>query len=812
MTNKSLPDYIIGVGSATALQGTEGVLVLQNGKIARATLNDFNTAINGGAKQLPAAPAPPTAGSYPVGTFVKNSSFTPGAPFGWQVTTAGDPSIWAPVGQIGPSLSPGPVAANTINVVSPHSTQTVSGVIDVFVQGSGFVGVTARDKNNTILAQGQFDASGLAKLTFDSAGIGAGSQSLTVIAYDQPVGQAFTKSAVVVVPLTVVVPVASIPGMVTTPPPPPTVTPPPATFSSPSQTTGLELWWDFSDGTSVTRDGSARISQVNDKTAHSHNAAQATAGARPYYVNSVVNGLSVARWDSSFGITLDCPHQAAIDNIWTTHGSLMMVVNPRGAGGGSPAYSRLIDKTSWYVGFTNDGANNLQVAMQFSGGLVVWNYPPSSQWSFGGAPFILEVDYDATNLTVAPAVRINGVLQSATAIFGGPSGTYTSDAGSDLFLGTSKLDMDIGAVYIWPTGASAADKTNMRAYLSARWNIGAQTSTPTSTAPDNTNTPTAPGGTQPATSYDQATASIPAVVAQQGQGWACVADYTFGTVGGTVTNMTQLKAIADSRYNGGVTRLNDEWEIYTDFNVDTSCHVFATDHLKLRTLINNMTLFNAQVARCRATAGQGTPDGHDWGSWQGGTGGGGGWDCGVSSGLVRYKRTQKYGYFEWKSQAPPSTKSGAWPANWMIDGASDRQWPPEVDHPEVVINNAPDNSFNSFHNCAEGAFKKTTISGLLDNYGSYHGGFDQSANPCVYGVLWQAGDARGDHFTLYVNQVVVWDGYYPWKRPDGTPAGPAEFISDLAFGGNWAGRLGACSDPTVMPIDYKLYYFRMFAK
>jgi hypothetical protein len=348
--------------------------------------------------------------------------------------------------------------------------------------------------------------------------------------------------------------------------------------------------------------------------------------------------------------------------------------------------------------------------------------------------------------------------------------------------------------------------------------------------------PSVPGPSPtPATGYDLPSSAIPAVTAMQGQGYSCITDYTFGSASGTLRTMSgngssiDLWSYFQSAYpysNFTHNRLNDEWEYFqrvtaaTQVGIDgvldatKQTHIMNPDHLVLRASIYSLPLFNAQVARCIANTvpvDGNHPDGHYWGSWFGNTG----YDCGVRSGMICQLRTWKFGYIECKMQRPDSTKTGAWDAFWQFDPLG---WPPEIDMEEGAVNNAPENSFLSGHRTAtngDSRLNSTTVTGLLDQYGNYRGGYDQSAAPRLYAMEWtNDGDSRGTHVKIFVEQVKIWDGYYPWNHndPQFSVGNPAQVVIDLAFGGDWPGRGGACSHSDVFPIDLKVYYLRTFVK
>lgn len=73
---------------------------------------------------------------------------------------------------------------------------------------------------------------------------------------------------------------------------------PRATGFDPRSISGLELWLDFSDSSTVTLSGST-ISQVNDKSGKGWAAVQATGANQPTLTTNAINGRSVASFDGS---------------------------------------------------------------------------------------------------------------------------------------------------------------------------------------------------------------------------------------------------------------------------------------------------------------------------------------------------------------------------------------------------------------------------------------------------------------------------------------------------------------------------------
>lgn len=66
---------------------------------------------------------------------------------------------------------------------------------------------------------------------------------------------------------------------------------------APTSLSGLALWLDSSDASSVTLDGSNNVSQWADKSGNARHAAQADTNLRPTYLANGINGLPALRGD-----------------------------------------------------------------------------------------------------------------------------------------------------------------------------------------------------------------------------------------------------------------------------------------------------------------------------------------------------------------------------------------------------------------------------------------------------------------------------------------------------------------------------------
>ena len=100
-----------------------------------------------------------------------------------------------------------------------------------------------------------------------------------------------------------------------------------------------------------------------------------------------------------------------------------------------------------------------------------------------------------------------------------------------------------------------------------------------------------------------------------------------------------------------------------------------------------------------------------------------------------------------------------------------------------IVNNGRDTTKNSFHNLHGGKQDPPTdITTVLDKYNSYRPPFDYADGFHTFSVLWTP-----DTVTHYVDGVPVAKRRMKWRHSDGSEAGPAHVLVNLAVGGSWPG-------------------------
>ena len=181
------------------------------------------------------------------------------------------------------------------------------------------------------------------------------------------------------------------------------------------------------------------------------------------------------------------------------------------------------------------------------------------------------------------------------------------------------------------------------------------------------------------------------------------------------------------------------------------------------------------------------------------------------SGMIRSDWTTRYGYFEARVKMPGGI--GAWPAFWLnSDVSSDgrQSWPPEIDIFEFV-NNGVEDRLNMLHSNVVKQ-TSTTISTLSfadpafsTTNSAYYAPFNFNEGWHTIGLEWEP-----DQVTTYVDGLKIYSRSYQWVYADGTLAGPAHILLNLAIGGAWAGRHGI--DDSAFPQALQIDWVRAYKK
>lgn len=224
---------------------------------------------------------------------------------------------------------------------------------------------------------------------------------------------------------------------------------------SPNPLGTLWAWWDFSDTSTITLDGSAKIFQIADKTGNGHTAAQTTASQRP--AESTLNALNCGLFNSAAHTMLTAtgwltqlsqPFTVAL--VWTQTIASSAFYQPGPIGGTSvPPPAILFDSFN----------NVFLVMQQGAGSVLVGKAAPYTQQQ-------ASLTYNGASSTF----RLNGVSTA---------GTVDGDTMTNVALGTShnpssativqEMDGKIGEVLVYEGALTVAQLSAVESYLKTKW-------------------------------------------------------------------------------------------------------------------------------------------------------------------------------------------------------------------------------------------------------------------------------------------------------------------------------------------------------
>lgn len=169
---------------------------------------------------------------------------------------------------------------------------------------------------------------------------------------------------------------------------------------------------------------------------YSDNANNGTISSGTYTTGTSGTGLD---FDGNSG-DVQITDAAAIQNVFDGGGSISVWINPDSDGEGD--FGRIITKGSdiWTLRVYSESAGmvKVQFVQQFSGDDGIWSSTATevtiNKWAH------VVVNYDSSSITNDPEIFVNSVSVALTETATGPSGTYTTDVGSDLFIGNEAGD------------------------------------------------------------------------------------------------------------------------------------------------------------------------------------------------------------------------------------------------------------------------------------------------------------------------------------------------------------------------------------
>lgn len=180
------------------------------------------------------------------------------------------------------------------------------------------------------------------------------------------------------------------------------------------------------------------------------------------------------------------------------------------------------------------------------------------------------------------------------------------------------------------------------------------------------------------------------------------------------------------------------------------------------------------------------------------------------SGMIRSDFTLRYGFLEARVKMPGGL--GVWPAFWLNSDVSESgklSHPPEIDVFEFV-NNGKDDRVHEIHSAATKdpeaetrfSYEHPSFKRSIQNY---RAPFNFNEGFHTIGAEWTPTE-----LSVFVDGVKIYSRSFRWVYKDGTPAGPAHVLLNLAIGGQWAGRYGI--DDSAFPQALAVDWVRVYQK
>jgi hypothetical protein len=235
-----------------------------------------------------------------------------------------------------------------------------------------------------------------------------------------------------------------------------TPTPTPGTWT-PANLSSVDLWFDFSDSSTVTHVANA-ISQVNDKSGNAIHLTQATGAHKPTYVAAAQNGLSVARFD---GIN-DNMSNTSLGGVVPGNNQTMLVV------------AKCTHTVTGWIYWNNNGGGTPTVAgvhlrgpnhcrMQGNSNNYAFYDPADNTW------------FVHTGI-ITPAIR--EVFENGTSMAGNMTTETVAAVPVEIWMGSDSNPVtfyggDIGELVVCAGGLSTADRQKLEGYAAHKWGLTA---------------------------------------------------------------------------------------------------------------------------------------------------------------------------------------------------------------------------------------------------------------------------------------------------------------------------------------------------
>jgi hypothetical protein len=267
----------------------------------------------------------------------------------------------------------------------------------------------------------------------------------------------------------------------------------PTAFVNPTSLTGLQLWLDAADATTLydaTTGGSlvaadGAVARWEDKSGNARHMTQSTAGSRPARKTAIQGGLDVLRFDGSNDFMSVASSTATFKFLHSTNSTIFLVLDSNESGFG--AILSTYDTASVNVGISLETANGSGTADKFVHRVARGVNNTSAAGQATGNAF-LGSSFNVISVVTQPiataadrsSIRRNGGTAATgntnTDLPSSANSQYNLSLATDNYLGVgsgtaSYSSMDIAEIIIYNFAVSDTDRSAVESYLITKWGI-----------------------------------------------------------------------------------------------------------------------------------------------------------------------------------------------------------------------------------------------------------------------------------------------------------------------------------------------------
>lgn len=271
---------------------------------------------------------------------------------------------------------------------------------------------------------------------------------------------------------------------------------PRASGFNPRSISGLALWLDASDASTLYQDAAATtpataandpVGAWLDKSGNGRNATQATGASRPRIASATTNGRKVAEWHSSTS-RMQIASTAVMNDSMT-----LFAVAKRGptawGGGGGGGYGSILNEAGTTSGTQLRVENGV---LELFGGSNKSSFTPSGSLGVS-SPIVISGSVSS----LATSLFINGAAVDSDAAAGSAaSGSLTEIGAYNVSTGGGgPLNAEIAELITYSRAISLSERQRLERYLAAKWGITLAPTVSNADAQDWVNRVYANGGT-----------------------------------------------------------------------------------------------------------------------------------------------------------------------------------------------------------------------------------------------------------------------------------------------------------------------------